>query len=303
MKRKYLFVAATTVLFGIQTGYAQTDAKVPKAQQKPAAAQPKSKRAPFEPVLWKEGISPAEFLRNSPPKVFEWLEAQIKAVPGKPDQFSTREEREGYEKSLAEKMRMLGPIAFVLDCEKKYSADSQAFEVQASGHAINDFMLKDPNPQALKLRKMILERVNIKRDSYTGNNAYGASTAVRRQVLDEYVLAYPAGSDSEPISIVKSGHTPRSTPIPYSYDFVHYISSVPMLPVEAREKEKGIACLAAISLEPPFLFKFNERDMPTRSWPYERITTGFAFYGKLDHLWTVNRETGEVYSKHSRAGL
>lgn len=314
MKRKYLFVAATTVLLGIQTGYTQTDAKTPKApkaQQKaavlPPAAVEQSKPEPpppppFEPVFWKEGISPVEFLRNNPPKVYEWIETQIKAMPGKPDQFSTREERQRYETELAEKMKTVGPLAFMTGCEKKYDADYHVFEIKSPAFAIKDFMLKEPNPEVLKLRKFMVGRANVKRDSYTGHNAYGATAEVVREVSDDYFLSYPSGSDSEPSSIVKRGST-DSTKLPYRYDFIYYTTSVSMIPTVAREKEKEIACLAVVSLEPPYLFKFEERETPTRSLPYDKTSNGFAFYGKLDHLWIVNRETGEVYSKHSRAGL
>lgn len=314
MKRKYFFVAATIVLLGIQTGYAQTDAKTPKApkaQQKAAVPpiaveQPKPEPPPpppFEPVFWKEDISPVEVLRNNPPKVYEWIETQIKAVPGKPDQFSSREERERYETAVAEKMKTLGPLAFVSGCEKKYDADYQTFEVKAYAFPIQDVLLKEPNPEALRLRKFRVGRENIKSDSYSGHNAYGATSVVIREVSDDYVLAYPSGPDSEPSSIVKRGSTLTSTPSPYRYDFISYTTSIPMLPAEAREKEKDIACLTVVSLEPPYIFRFKERREPMRSSPYDMITNGFAFYGKLDRLWTVNRETGEVYSKHSRPGL
>ena len=317
MKRKHLFVAATTVLLGIQIGYAQTDAKTPKApkaQQKtavlPPAAVEQSKPEPpppppppFEPVFWKEGISPVEFLRNNPPKVYEWIETQIKATPGKPDQFSTREERQRYETELAERMKTVGPLAFMTGCEKKYDADYHVFEIKSHAFAINDFMLKNPDPEALKLRKFMVGRANVKRDSYTGHNAYGATAEVVREVSDDYFLSYPSGSDSEPSSIVKRDPISLSTQLRYRYDVIYYATSVPMIPAVAREKEREISCLAVVSLEPPYLFKFEERDTPTRSLPYDKTSNGFAFYGKLDHLWIVNRETGEVYSKHSRGGL
>ncbi len=309
MKRTHLFVAASAILFGIQIGYAQTITKKTKSQQKAttpttSAEQPKPEPPPpFAPVFWKEDISPTEFLRNDPPKVFEWLEAQIKAVHGKTDQFSTQEERQQYEAALAEKMKNIGPLAFVSNCQKKYDADRQVFEIKAPAFAIKDIMLKEPNPEALKLRKLMVGRTNVKKDTYTGQNAYGATTEIIRDVSDDYVIAYPSGAYSEPSSIVTSGNSMTSVSLPYRYNFVYYSTSLSMPPAEAREKDKEISCVAVVSIEPPYIFRFKERDTPTRDLPFDRTSNGFAFYGKFDHLWIVNKATGEVYSKHSRTGL
>ena len=306
MKYKLFLVAASTILFGFQIVYAQTGTKKTKVQQTVAAEQPKPEPpppAPFAPVFWKDDVSPVEFLRNDPPKVFEWLEAQIKAVPGKTDQFSTREERQQYEAALTEKMKAIGPFAFVSNCQKKYDADRQVFEIKAPAFAIKDFMLKEPNPEALKLRKLMVGRTNIKKDTYSGQNAYGATTEIIRDVSDDYVIAYPSGAYSEPSSIVTSGSSVTSVSLPYRYNFVYYSTSLSVPPAEAREKDKEISCLAVFSIEPPYIFRFKERDTPTRDLPFDRTSNGFAFYGKLDHLWVVNKATGEVYSKHSRAGL
>lgn len=309
MKRTHLFVAASAILFGIQIGYAQTITKKTKSQQKAttpttSAEQPKPEPpSPFAPVFWKEDISPTEFLRNDPPKVFEWLEAQIKAVHGKTDQFSTQEERQQYEAALAEKMKNIGPLAFVSNCQKKYDADRQVFEIKAPAFAIKDIMLKEPNPEALKLRKLLVGRTNVKKDTYTGQNAYGATTEIIRDVSDDYVIAYPSGAYSEPSSIVTSGNSMTSVSLPYRYNFVYYSTSLSMPPAEAREKDKEISCVAVVSIEPPYIFRFKERDTPTRVLPFDRTSNGFAFYGKFDHLWIVNKATGEVYSKHSRTGL
>ena len=308
MKLKYPFVAALGILFGIQIGYAQTGPKKEKAPQKvspPAIAveQAKPEPPPFAPVFWKEDISPVEFLRNDPSKVFEWLETQIKTVPGKIDQFSTREERQQYETALTEKMKAIGQIAFVSNCLKKYDPDRQIFEIKAPAFAIKDTMLKEPNPELLKLRKLMVGRANVKRDTYTGQNAYGATTEIIRDVADDYVIAYPSGANSEPSSIVTSGSSASTVSLPYRYNFIQYSTSLSMPPAEAREKDKEISCVAVDSIEPPYIFRFKERDTPTRDSPFDRTSNGFAFFGKLDHLWIVNKATGAVYSKHSRSGL
>lgn len=308
MKYKFLLVAASTILFGIQIGYAQTGAKQTKAPQKVAppansVEQAKPEPPPFAPVFWKDDISPIEFLRNDPPKVFEWLDTQIKTVPGKVDQFSTREERQQYEAALTEKMKAIGPFAFVSNCQTKYDPDRQIFVIKAAAFAIKDIMLKEPNPEALKLRKLMVGRTNFKKDTYSSQNAYGATTEISRDVSDDYVIAYPSGAYSEPSSIVTSGGSVTSVSIPYRYNFIYYTTSLSMPPAEARDKDKEISCLAVVSIEPPYIFRFKERNAPTRDLPFDITSNGFAFYGKLDHLWIVNKATGEVYSKHSRAGL
>jgi hypothetical protein len=307
MKCKLLFFVASVILVGVPVSNAQTDSKKIKAQQKavaPATPLEQSKPEPplpqpFEPVFWKDDISPTEYLRNEPPKIFEWIQAQIAMVPGKTDQFSTREELRQYEIALNEKMKAIGQIAFIWNCGKRYNVDSQSFEITVPALAIKDTMLKEPNPEALKLRKMLIARFDIKKDTYTAQNAYGASTEVIRTVSDNYVIAYPSGPVFEPSSIIKSGFGASS----YQHTFIYYSTLLPMLPTDAREKDKNISCLAVVSFAPPYIFRFKERSAPTRDMPFDSTRNGFAFYGKLDHLWIVNKATGEIYSKHSRGGL
>lgn len=309
-----LIALISAMLFGSPITYAQATAKKVKAQQTkqatPVTQTDRAKSAPlpqvpasFAPVLWSEGLSTTEYLRNEPPKVFEWVEAQIKSVPGKIDQYSTREERQQYESALIEKMKSVGQLAFVANCQKKYDADRQAFEIKNAAFAIKDLLLKDPNPEALKLRKLIIARTNVKKETYTAQNAYSATTEVIRDVSDDYVLAYPSGPYSEPSTIVIPGSSVATTLLPYRYNFIYYSVTLPMPTAEAREKDKDIACLSIFTLEPPYVFKFRERDSPTRDSPFDRTTNGFAFYGKLDHLWVINKSSGEVFSKNSRNGL
>lgn len=306
MKFKTLFSIVLLFFASIQSGLAQTTNKRVKTQKD--VAQPsvdQSKLVPptsFTPVFWKDDISPVEYIRNDPVKVFDWLETQIKSVPGQVDQFSTRDERQQYETALTEKMKKIGQFAFISNCLTKYDAECQIFEIKDAAFAIKDNLLKEPNPEALKLRKLTLGKANAKKDTYTGQNAYGATTEIIRDVSDDYVFAYPSGANFEPSSIIKPGSTLTSASIPYRYNFIYYLRSLPMSSAEAREKYKDISCLAVVSIEPPYVFRFKELDLPTRDFPFERISNGFAIYGKLDQLWVVNKVTGEVYLKHSRSG-
>lgn len=305
-----LVALISAMLFGSSVAYAQTNAKKGKAQQTNQVAPVTQAEAansaplpqapaPFAPVFWRENVSPTEYLRNEPPKVFEWIETLIKSGPGKVDQFSTREERQQYESALPEKMKSVGPLAFVARCAKKYDPERQVFEIKHPATAFKDLRLKNPHPEALNLRRLLVATANVKKDTYKAQNAYGATTEVIRSVSDDYVLAYPSGSSTEPGSIV----IPGSTTTIYKYTFVYYSVTVPMPSAEAREKDKDIACLYVLTLEPPYIFKFEEREIPTRDWAFDSTTNGFAFYGKLDRLWVINKSNGEVLSKNSRSGL
>jgi hypothetical protein len=297
----HILTAVMAALVGVQTSHAESGgAKNVRAQQKVAIAE--STAAPFTPAFWQEDRSPAEYLRNDPARVYTWVEAQIKSVPGKPDQFSTREERQQYEAVVAEKMKAVGPLALVVNCKAVYDADRQTFQIRASAFPIKDLSLKEPNPEKMWLRRLMMGRTNIKRDVYTGQNAYGATAEINREVSDDYVIAYPSGEYSEPSSIVTAGN-PSASALPYLYNYVQYSTSVSMPPGEARDKHKDISCLAVVSLEPPYIFRFQERTAPTRDLPFDMTSNGFALYGKLDRLWFVNKATGDVYSKHSRSGL
>ena len=253
---------------------------------------------PFAPVFFEPSVSFTSYLPNNPKKVFEWVEAQISAVSGKPDQYSTSEERRKYESALTERMKPIGAIPFIGECQKKYDADRQTFEVKTPLFSIKDMSLKAPNPEALNLRRLSISRENVKQDSYTAQNAYGAGIEVSRTSSDDYVLAFPAGSTSEPSSILVQGSTSAVNLYRYTFHFLTF--TVKMPPAEAREKDKQIACMYVFSLDAPYTFKFKERETPTRSLPFETINNGFALFGKLDQVAVINKVSGDLYEQSAR---
>lgn len=307
---KRFVITAALVLFAIDIASAQTAPK--KNQQKPAQAKvvevatqapaelPQAPPPPFSPVFFNSSESILSYLPNDPQKVYAWIESQVSSVPGKPDQYSNAEERQKYEATLAEKMKAIQPIPIIGNCQKKYDADRQSFEVKALLSSIKDYSLKSPNPEALRLRRLTLAQANLQRDTYSAQNAYGANIEVSREISDNYVFAYPAGTSYEPTSALVQGNSSSSVRLPYRYLFNFMVLSAKMPPSEARENDKHIACMYVISLEQPYTFKFNERESPTRDMPFDITTNGFAIFGRLDQISVVNKSTGQIYDQAIR---
>ncbi len=310
MKKLTIKLAALTVALTLpQLSDAQTVPPKKTSATKPMSSIPakpelakQENPAPppsFSPAFYDPNASVLTYLSNDAKKVYDWVQEQMNSLPGKPDQYATSEDKKKYAFALAERMKGIAPIPFIGRCQKKYDADRQAFEVQEVLFSIKDLTLASPNPESLKLRKLTVGRENVKRDGYTGNNAYGATTEVARSVSDEYVLAFPAGPTNEPSSILSQGGSTGITIYRYSFNYLKLAAKMP--PVEARENEKQIACIHVFSLDTPYIFKFMEQEFPTRSSPRDTTTNGFALFGKLDKMMVINRETGEVYDQAERS--
>ncbi len=287
-----------------QTSARKSDPKpstVKPIEATPALADAKTPSPNFSPVYFNPNESPLAYLANDPLKVYAWIEARTESVPGKPDQYSTTEERQKYEVALAERMKEVQPIPIVGPCQKKYDPDQQSFEIKVLLSSIKDYSLKSPNPEALNLRRLTLTQANVQRDTYTAQNAYGATTEVSRTKSDDYVLVFPAGASNEPTSVLVSGNASTSVRLPYRYSFNFLTLSAKLPPAEARENDKQIVCMYIFSLEPPYAFKFREREMPTRDLPYERSSNGFALFGRLDQVAVINKASGQVYDQAARS--
>lgn len=278
----------------------------------PASLQPKeppshlleaspSPAVPFEPAFFVPGQSVIAYRENDPRKVFSWVEARIAAIPGKPDQFSNSAEREKYEMNVTQQMRSLGSIPIFGSCQKSYDANRELFEVKVLLSSIKDSSLRSPDPEALNLRKLTVARLNVHNDTYTAQNAYGATIEVSRTTSDDYVLTFPAGHLYEPTSVLSVGNTTSSVSLPYRHTF-HFLSLTAKLPpAEARTNDKQIVCMYVFSLEPPYAYRFTERNTPTRDLPYDRTSNAFALFGRLDQVAVVHRDTGVIYDNASRS--
>jgi hypothetical protein len=266
---------------------------------KSAPAAPPEKAPPFAPVAFRPETPVTAYLQNEPEKVYAWVQSQIASIPGKPDQFSTSDEREKYARAISEKMESVGKIPLIGVCQKKYDADRQQYEVKILLSSIKDYSLKEPNPEALNLRRLTVAQANVQRDTYSAQNAYGAKIDVSRFVSDDYVLSFPAGANNEPSGSIVPGST-SSIRLPYRYTFNYLVLSARMPPNEARDNDKQIACMYVFSLMPPYVFTFKERDTPTRDLPFERTSNGFALFGKLDQAAVINRATGAILDQAAR---
>ncbi|MBV5331127.1 hypothetical protein JZU69_01655 [bacterium] len=249
-------------------------------------------------MSYKEGAPLTDYLSNEPQKVYEWLQGHMTSVPGKPDQYSSSDERQKYEAAVRERMSAIGQLPIPSMCAKKYDGDAQTFEIKVLLNSFKDIMLKNPNPESLRLRRMLVGRVNLTHDTYKAQNAYGASIDVSRTSSDDYTFSFPAGS--EPPGVIVAGNSATSITLPYRYTFNFLVLSVKMPPADARDLDKQIACLSVVSLEPPYVFKFSERDTPTRDLPRETTVNGFSMFGTLDKFMVFNKSTGEVYAQAVR---
>lgn len=269
----------------------------------PAASKMVPVQVPFQPVLWLKDAPASAYMPNEAVKVHDWVIAQIAAVPGKPDQFSTTEERRAYEGEVVNKLKSIGPLAVVHQCSKKYNGDQQKFEIEVSGSSINDEMLKDPNPELLRLRKVLIGRGEVIKDTYTGQNAYGAATEISRNVSEMFALAFSHDLNLDPSSVWIAASTGLSGPTPYRLNYGAYTFNLPMPPAEARVEEKNISCLFVFTVSPPGAFKFTHRILPTRDTPFDFTANYRALMGTFDMLAVINTVSGQVYAKATREGF
>lgn len=254
----------------------------------------------FSPVFFQPNLSARKYLQNDPKLVYEWVNSKLAEVPGRPDKFSSTENRQTYERALIEKMNSIASIPIVGSCRAKYDGDKQSFEVATSLHGLKSKPIESLDPEALKLRQVQLGVYNIKKGTYTGSNAYGATTEISKTEQDVYSLVFPARAENEPTAIITRGGS-TSVNI-YRYNFYFMTLPVPMSADLAREQERNIGCLFVISLAAPYSFMFKEIiSSPSRDLPFETIANRFAMYGRLDQYIVINNVSGEVYAKAERA--
>lgn len=310
MKLRLAFTLAISIV-AIGNAYAQQPSRksakpanataqvpVPKEPEIPAPPPPP---APFAPVAWTAETPYSAYKANQAPLVFEWLSKQIASISGRPDQFSTSAEKKAYETALDAKVKSIGQLAMVIPCVKKFNADAQSYELKIGGSGIDDPLLSDPSPEKFLLRKVTLARGESKKDTYTGQNAYGASTEIIRTVGENYAIAFTMDANRDPVSAWEQAAV-SFRPIPYKLNYGSYVLKFSMTPAEAREQDKKITCLSVFSVTMPGLFKFTERSSPTRDFPFDSTFTFQTVAGTLDMVAAFNLETGQTYARAVRTG-
>lgn len=292
-------LAVGTLTFAQQPADKRKQPKKSESSVEAAKPQPveSPQQPPFAPRYFEAGIPLAAYQVNDPVKVFDWLTKYIDETPGKPDQFSTPDEKRAYESALADRLKAVGQIPVIVKCQKKYDGDRQRYEIKASAHSIKNYhSLKEVDARAQNLKMLTLSMKNLKNDSYAGQNAYGAETQISRTVGDIYAVAFPL--NKAPASVIADGSTRlTNTPLPYDIDFKYLQLSVAMSSTDARANDKDIACLFTLSVAPPYVLKFNERSTPTRSLPFDSTFTYYAIYGSLDQMAVINTATGVIYEQ------
>lgn len=274
---------------------APVDARI-EAPVAPPAAMPK----PFAPVFFDPAAPVLQYVQNEPRKVYDWVVEQLVSVPGKPDKFSSLDERSAYDAALAARMGGLGAIPIIGRCILDYNIAYETYEVKALAAPVkSDIDGSHSKPEALNLRRVTLGKANEKTDSYEASNAYGAITKVLRNTSDNYALVLSGIPGNEPSSALARGAS-SSVLSGYLHDFYYYRQSVKMPRDMARSLEKDIGCLYVASLAAPWVVTYQERTSPTRSDPIDETDNYFALYGKLDMVAVINKATGEIYSKVER---
>lgn len=255
---------------------------------------------PFEPKFFDAAAPLQSYESNDPAKVYAWLKKYIDETPGKPDKFSTKEERKSYEDALSTRLKSVGQIPMMGVCDKKYDGDSQGYDVLARIFPVEDaYGLDAIQAKSLDVKTLRLMTKNMVHESYIGENAYGAKTEISKTTSDAYVIAFPRGKF--PASAYLPGNEQSSTRgSAYETDFGRIKLNFSMPSAEARQKDKDIACLYFASISPPYLFEHRTKSTPTRDKPFESITNYHALYGGLDQMIVFNRSTGEIYDQTAR---
>ena len=185
---------------------------------------------------------------------------------------------------LADRLKSVKQIPVIAKCQKKYNGDLQSYEIKASVHSVkNYYSLKELDARAQNVKVLSLSTENIKRDSYTGQNAYGAETQISRTTADVYAVAFPLSK--APASVIVDGSTRLTNiPLPYDIDFKYLQFNFGMVSTVA----------------PPYILKFSERSAPTRDLPFEDNRNYHSIYGSLDQIAVINMSTGDIYEQAAR---
>lgn len=279
--------------------------QVQKAGAPPSAAvveTPVAEPKPFAPVFFDPAVSVLQYAQNDPPKVYALVQEQLASVPGKPDKFSSPQDRSAYDAAIVARMESIGPIPIIGRCTAEYDAAAETYEIKSRATPVQYyFQGSTVSPADLNLRQIFLVTANKKVDNYEAKNAYGATTKVYRRRQDNYVFVVPGGSGNEPSpTMVKK--------IGYDSGFINYwrtdydYRQVVKMPRDvARVSEKDIACLYVVSLVAPWVVKYSESKYPSLDEPFDVIESYLGFYGKLDMVAVINSASGEIYSKVERS--
>lgn len=272
---------------------AQTPSRRPTQRPAVASIPAGIPDAVFTPLVYAENIPISAHEKNVPEKLYAWIEsARARELRGL-DSFSTQEERDSSVKLLHAKMQAASPVGIIGTCQRRYDADLQHYFVRVPVRSIKDSLVREPALEALNVHQVPVSAANRSTGTYTGQNAFGATTQVRSATVDSFVLAF-ASENAPPFSIGNS----RYIPYPDRENFIDL--SWRMSSALAREADPNIVCLYVIALQAPYSFSFQERISPTRDAPIDVITSAYAIFGSIEQISVVNRRSGETYASVGR---
>jgi hypothetical protein len=182
----------------------------------------------FVPAFFKPDQPMSAYAGNDIDKTWAWIQAQLDAIPNKPDQFSTSAERQAYADAVNAKVAGFGQLVLPANCQTKYDADAAQWNIKRPIFKVDEFDLPTER-RSTTVRQVILGLKNVQRDTYAAQNAYGATINVSRTRADQYVVQFTYDWQNAPVSAarVSSGGGTR-------YEVVSVESAIPMEPAKCR---------------------------------------------------------------------
>ena len=291
----HIKLALGACLLCANTGYAQNVNSSPSVNTGPTA-EPSD---PLGSILrFKPGRQLAEYIVNDPEKLFSAVDNIADSAQNKPDQFSTKAERDQFIGNVTNTLSHLGQIPLVADCRPIYDADGQRFHLTIQ---LSPTQVAWKRPQIGfpgYVLRVVLHRDVRTRDTYVAQNAFGAAIEVERVDITEISIAFPYTRNHFPASATASStsYNPTRGPADAALEFI-----VPMKAADARMAAPDLACLFIVSLEYPYTFRYSETISPTRESPMHFRVDGSALFGRLDQVVLFNKRTSDIYDQAARA--
>jgi hypothetical protein len=249
------------------------------------------------PTEWRADSPLTVYANNDGQSVVSWFVEKLARLPGKPDQFSTKEERNAYLKRIDDLAAEFGPIPIAFKCQAKYDADKQSFFVRTPAFSAPDARSQNFNPEPLEIMKISVGSQLVSRDSYAGQNAYGATIQVSRTKTNSFAVLY---SMSEGPDFFLPSTSPSSG---YRARYGSYVVNFPMPSDLARQESDHIRCLAVATPVPPYIVTYDSNTAPTRDLPFETQDHVTGLVARLDRLIFFNTASGESYATYLRPGI
>lgn len=250
-----------------------------------AATRKKPPPPQFAPVFYDPAINPVEYKKNDPLETYKWTKEQVEKIVTRAnldDEFITEKEKEDRLAIIKNTLAKTPPITFVVDCEKKYDADNKEYIFSIRTSKYEHYERTEIEEVKIKSDLKRIGALNIKseerKDVYTGENAFGAKSTIQRTTKSSYVIAFPLTEEYPPDFTIR----------------------LPLDIENAKSLKDKLACLYSISIDEPYLIHFLMRTQATRDNPYEDNSDIRAFFGKIEKIAILDKNTGKIFKEYSR---